>query len=54
MIDNNLIVFTGNLETHTDCDKIISFLNKHNVKYIELSDGPLVDIGGIIPLFEYC
>lgn len=54
MIDNNLIAFTGNLETHTDCDRIISFLNKHNVKYSELSDGPLVDIGGIIPLFEYC
>lgn len=52
MIDNNLIVFTGKLDTHTDCLLIKEFLNKYCVSYIELTDGPLIDIGGIIPLLQ--
>lgn len=52
MIDNNILAFTGKLDTHTNYTEIMQFLSKHNIKYIELSDGPLIDIGGIIPLFE--
>lgn len=52
MIDKNLIAFTGSINHHTDAELIVNFLNKYNVRYIELTDGPLVDIGGIIPLTE--
>lgn len=52
MLDKNVIAFTGKLETHTDCDRIKSFLIKHNIRFIELTDGPLIDIGGIIPLLQ--
>ncbi len=52
MIDKNVLAFTGRLNTHIDADKIIMFLNKYNVSYVELTDGELIDIGGIIPIFE--
>ena len=52
MIDKNLIAFTGSLKNHTDYKLINKFLDKHNIKYVELTDGPLIDIGGIIPLTE--
>ncbi len=51
-IDRNLIAFNGKLSTHGDADKIKSFLSKYNVSYIELSDEPLTDIGGLVPIFE--
>ena len=53
MIGKNLLAFTGNLDTHIDAELIKSFLKKHSVDYIELNDGPLIDIGGIIPFSEY-
>ena len=53
MIGKNLLAFTGNLDTHSDADLIKSFLEKYNIKYVELNNGPLIDIGGIIPLSEY-
>ena len=52
MIDKNLIAFTGSIHTHTDYKLISDFLNKYNIDYIELTNGPLTDIGGIIPLTE--
>ena len=54
MINKNLIAFTGKLSTHTDSDIIINFLDKHNIDFVELTDGPLIDIGGIIPITEEC
>lgn len=53
MISKNLLAFSGKLDTHTDAELIKSFLLKHNIDYIELSDNPLTDIGGIIPLLWY-
>ena len=52
IIDKNLIAFTGSLKQHTDYELINAFLYKHNIRYIELTDGPLIDIGGIIPLTQ--
>ena len=52
MIDKNLLAFTGSLDTHSDCELIKDYLNKYSIKYIELSNGPLIDIGGIIPITE--
>lgn len=51
-IDKNLIAFNGKLSTHNDAGKIKNFLRKHNVNYVELTDKPLTDIGGIVPIFE--
>lgn len=53
-IDKNLIAFNGKLSEHKDCDLIKAFLKKNNVDYIELVDGPLTDIGGILPFLEEC
>ncbi len=52
MIDKNVLAFTGSLRKHSDYKSIVKFLDKHNIKFIELSDNALIDIGGIIPIFE--
>lgn len=51
-IDKNLLAFTGKLNTHNDAEKIKQFLNKYNVNYVELTDEPLTDVGGIVPILE--
>lgn len=51
-IDKNLIAFNGKLSAHNDAGKIKNFLRKYNVNYVELTDKPLTDIGGIVPIFE--
>ena len=52
MMNKNLIVFTGRLDTHVDSNLIKDFLLKHNIDYVELTDGSLIDVGGIIPLTQ--
>lgn len=51
MIEKNKIVFTGNIDRHIDSKIIKSFLLKHCIDYINLIDGDLIDIGGLIPLY---
>ncbi len=51
-IDKNKIAFNGRIESHTDYNSIIDFLNSHNVECIELNTERLIDIGGILPLCE--
>ena len=51
-IDKKLLAFIGSLNTHKDAEKIKQFLNKYNVSYIELTDEPLTDVGGIVPILE--
>lgn len=53
MIAKNLLAFTGSLDSHKDADTIKRFLYKHNINYTELTYGPLIDIGGIIPVLEH-
>lgn len=50
MTEKNRIVFAGNINKHSDADKIKSFINKYGIEIINLSDGDLIDIGGIILL----
>lgn len=52
LIDKNLLLFNGDLSTHTDFDKIEKFLYDNNVKYIEIKGKSLTDIGSIIPITE--
>lgn len=53
LIAPNILAFTGSLNTHPDGDRIKQFLRKEKVDFIELSEGPLRDIGGLIPLKEW-
>ncbi len=52
LIDKNLLLFNGDLSTHTDFDKIEKFLYDNNVKYIDIKGKSLTDIGSIIPITE--
>ncbi len=51
-LSEKTVAFTGALSTHRDGDKIKSFLAKYNMTALELTNGRLVDIGGILPLKE--
>ncbi len=52
LIDKDLILFNGDLSSHTNFDKIEKFLYDNDVKYIDIKNKPLTDIGSIIPIFE--
>lgn len=52
LIGKDLLLFNGDLSTHTDFDKIEKFLYDNNVKYIDIKGKPLTDIGSIIPITE--
>ena len=49
---NDTLAFSGDLRTHPDADAICSFLANHHVIPFSLHGGPLLDIGGILPLRE--
>lgn len=51
-ISKDRVLFFGDLEMHRDCDKIVSFLEKHNNKPIYFKGYPLYDIGGLVLLCE--
>lgn len=46
--DGRSVYFCGSLSTHPDGEKIRKFCTIHGKSVIELSDGPLEDVGGII------
>ncbi len=52
LIDKDLLLFNGDLSTHTDFDKIKKFLYDNGVNYIDIKKKPLTDIGSIIPITE--
>ncbi len=52
LIDKDVLLFNGDLSFHTDFDKIRKFLYDNGVKYIDIADKPLTDIGSVIPLTE--
>ncbi len=49
-IAENKLAVNGRIESHADKYMITDFLSKHNIEIIELTDEPLTDIGGILPL----
>ena len=51
-LSQDTLAFTGSLQGHPDRDSILSFLKIHRVNAVFLSNGPLMDIGGAIPLIE--
>ena len=50
LISPDCLAVCGKLSTHPDYHEIVQFLHKHHVTVVELCDGPLIDIGSIIPL----
>lgn len=51
-IAKDTVLFFGDITAHRDFNKIKEFLACHNCGYVCSDEGPLRDIGGIIPLFE--
>lgn len=50
LIGKRQLAFTGLLYNHPDYDQIATFCRKRNVELIMLTNGPLIDIGGILTL----
>ncbi len=46
------LAFTGVLNHHADKDKILDFLRKKSVEPVFLTDLPIFDIGGAVPIIE--
>lgn len=47
MYDSDTIIFYGSINHHPDKETILSFLKKHNVTPVYLSNSPLIDRGSI-------
>lgn len=47
-ISDTEIVFNGDIMTHPDSNKIVSFLNKYGITAVSLAKGKLYDIGSMI------
>ena len=50
LIGAKLLAFAGDIMTHPDGAAILHFLQSRGVKAVSLTDGPLQDVGSIIPL----
>lgn len=50
LLSNSLLVFCGNIGEHPDGERIREFCSNRGVKIHCLTEGPLLDIGGVLPL----
>ncbi len=50
MIGKGKLAFTGSIQNHPDYSGMKSFCDQKKVELIPLTNGPLLDIGGILPL----
>ncbi len=50
--DKDTLLFFGSLKYHRDGEKIKEFILSHNLKYAELFDGQLTDIGSCVPILS--
>ncbi|MBW7573769.1 YvcK family protein [Caproiciproducens faecalis] len=50
MIAKGKLAFTGSIQSHPNYDEIKKFCDQKNVELVSLVEGPLLDIGGILPL----
>ena len=48
VLGDGLLAFTGHLNAHPDAEAIQTFLTKHSVTPVYLSDRPIFDIGGAV------
>lgn len=52
LISSQEMLFTGSLSYYRYGDEVKSFLKKHRISYCELTEGPLLDVGSLLPLCE--
>lgn len=52
MLGNSKLLFCGNIERHKSYKEIKTFADKYNVELVSAFDGPLTDIGSIIPVIQ--
>lgn len=50
LVENNLLVFNGNIKLHPDYDSIYKFCKDHGTDILSLNNGQLYDVGSIIRL----
>ncbi len=50
LLGPDILAFSGNISLHPDYDNIRSFALDHHVHILSLTDGPLCDVGGILPI----
>lgn len=50
LLGEDKLFFNGDLSYHKDFLAIKQFLSYHNVKYIDIKNKPLMDVGSIIPI----
>ena len=46
------MAFAGQLSSHPDGELIRAFLKSQGISAVELRKGPLLDVGGILPLLH--
>jgi hypothetical protein len=51
-IASDKLAFTGRLDKHPDCDKILAFLDERRIAPVYLTCEPLFDIGSAVPIIE--
>ena len=51
-IAENILAFTGKLDAHPDCSRILHFLAQRKIEAVFLTTEPLFDIGSAIPISE--
>ena len=51
-LSRDTLAFTGSLAGHPDEARVLSFLEEHGIQPVFLTNGPLLDIGGAIPIIE--
>ena len=51
-ISKDTLAVNGSLMSHSDCNRIADALSRNNIKVLELRNGRMEDIGGILPLTE--
>lgn len=51
-ISDTKLEFTGRLDKHPDAERIIDFASLHNVDIVYITDNPVFDIGGAVPITE--
>ena len=51
-LSDDKIAFTGSLDGHPDKHKIIDFLGQRDIRPVFLTDMPIFDIGGAVPITE--
>ncbi len=52
LIDKDLLVFSGDITRHPDCENIKAFTKNYGVDIASLGKSELYDIGGILPIKE--